>query len=866
MSKIKEIFCLHHSHLDVGYTHPQEMLLELQCDYIEQAIDLCIKTAEWPEESRFRWTCEATFPLIKWLHSARPERIELFKRLVAQGYISVAALPMHTTPGCTALQLTQALQHLDEIRALTGSPITTAINHDVNGQPWTLSSLLLDSNVEFYITGINIHFGGIPFKRPYAFCWETPDGRELPSFVGEHYSLFSQFFFTDQGSTEKMHEGVQEYVKRIEEGGWQEDFVYLTATNPPLYDNNCPDAGLADLIRRYNEEGHEQKIRFVTPEMLYERIRKIGIEKLDRHKGDWTDYWNFGCASTAREVKISRRAKTLLHKSDFMRSFAQKPSEKRFEDITEQAYEKALLFDEHTWGASDSITDPHSEETYAQLNHKKDFAYSAADLAAYLVGHQIEQLAENPVQADAQEGVLVVNPTGVKVWHKLEVPADWTRPGRRLAALRAKEYLPYKNSGRDVKCFGNIEMGPFSVRKIPFAELTDIGGEQAAECSLLGATLRTPFYCVTLHPATHRIMQIERNSTGQKLLNEASEWGFFDLVEEHIDERFAAPTREAIFPRDLEKGNKSITQWQHDWRAVREGIRKAGDFTVEQDKESITLCYHSDSRSIKGMEQRITFLSVDERILLDAVFYKEPVEEPEGIYFTFPLNLQEGWECVYDTADTFVRLDSEQLGTVCRDYITVDKSVSLFAGKTCYTLACPDAPMVQIGGFQFGKENRKIERNEKPLLLAWPMNNYWNTNFAPSQEGKMSFHYELGIFDEFSEKQAYQMGVQASEPCAAGAAIRCPENSEMELLHYESETSVPIFVRPAYKQPGLLAAVKNFSSESGTCMISVPGRTLKAASVTDIQGNTKQELELSENGVNIVQRPNEITFIMLCME
>jgi alpha-mannosidase len=57
---IKEILFVHHSHTDIGYTHPQPVVLELHRRFIDEALDIAERTADYPDDAKFRWTCEVT--------------------------------------------------------------------------------------------------------------------------------------------------------------------------------------------------------------------------------------------------------------------------------------------------------------------------------------------------------------------------------------------------------------------------------------------------------------------------------------------------------------------------------------------------------------------------------------------------------------------------------------------------------------------------------------------------------------------------------------------------------------------------------------------------------------------------------------
>lgn len=853
---IKEILCISHSHLDVGFTHPQSMLLNLQEDYIDQALELCERTADYPEPARFRWTCEASLPVERWLQTAAPEQVAWFRRLVQEGRISITALPMHTTPNATTSQAVEVLQRLDALRAATGSAVTCAISHDVNGQPWTLAPLLLDAGVDFYLTGVNIHMGGVPLPRPRAFYWQTPDGRALPSFAGEHYSLFSQFFFTNENSTEKMHQGVQDYVQRIAATtDWDYDFLVLTATNPPLYDNNNPDWNLPDLIARYNAEGHEQTIRFATPEMLWERIRAAGLDRLQTYRGDWTDYWNFGSGSTARETAINRRAGRLLQISDTLAALTVGDTA-RDKAVRARAYHHARLFDEHTWDAAESVKQPDREECTAQLITKKSYAYAAADNAAYLLSRQVERLAGNPPQSERLAGVVLANPHPFPVWQEVRVPPAYLQAGRTIAAQRAKDMLPYDRTGREEQALGWAQVPPYSVKTVPFAALQP----ETAVPVRQGDTLQTPFYTVRLEEGSGRIRQITHRETGRELLDETSPWGFFEPVRERVDGTKAPVDRRTIFPRDVDLGNRSISQWVTDWPAVYRGIDEISGAETVCENGNLILTYTLRAFDWTACRQRIIFSVKHDRIRLELDFVKPEDTEPQAVYCALPLKLSAGWQCMFDTADTFVRLDDDQLPTVCRDWVTVDKTVSVFDAGGGVTLACPDAPLVQVGGFGFGRERHRIPRQENPLLLAWLMNNYWDVNFAPSQSGRHILCYELSAFSRFTPQAAYRAGVLAAGGCVQGCAEQADEPAVDTWLTCDSTAAYPVLIRPR-ADGRVLIGIKNFEDVPARVTLTDPTGQIRAAAVTDLQGHVRQPLLLENGGFTVSLQPNALLFV-----
>jgi len=877
---IKEILVLHHSHLDIGYTHSQPILWELQREFIDQALELLDDTSEWPEISQPRWTCEVTAQVAKWMETATPEKIEQFGRYLKSDRIGISAMEYNTTPLNNAEELIRHLYLAQKYRDRFDIPIRTINQHDVNGMPWTLVDLMVDTGIELLIMAVNAHFGHSVLNRPSIFRWQGPSGRAVIVMNGAHYTMFDQMLQTPENDIIAMQTGLEEYLTHLEQLSYPHDFIYLTTAHAPVsYDNSSPNPDVAKLIRKWNDNGNDPIIRYVTPDLLLKKIKTIPEKSLPVYRGDWTDYWNFGCASTAVETAHNQGTKPRLYTADMLSSQRSEP-EPIINDVNARAWENVLHFNEHTWGAFNSL-DPAHPQVRTQSNLKETLAHQGRELAEYALIHELEHLADNPAASYNQDGILLVNTSPLEKMEYIPVPELWPVKGKRHRTARFT-YAQRHDDLKSAPLFGPVKVPPYSWKFAKFDELdaakpmpslthSEIPAEELEDdwINSKGSSIRFPantleskFYRLEYNPRSGRITCLYDKTNQRELLDTESEWTFFQMVHEYPDP-MVDDSRKGIYNRnmDLEKFDHSC--WNRDWKSLQEGTDKFSGCRIEKSARGITLIIKFKSTGIKYLEQRITLLAIVPQIELEANFYLEDVTDPEAYYFTFPLLLDSDWRCHFDTAGLPVELDQDQLPGVSNSWVTVESYATVYNKDYCYKLFCPDAPLIQVGGFNFATRKKQIPREENPLLLAWPINNYWDTNFKVSQPGHMSLRYVFSTALEYNSAQLFAEGRAVAVPLEIHPAIKSPSAKDNQFFRLEGEGLHIMHAKQALNGEGIIIRVANFNDQARNGEINIPGKVIASASLTSPTEKDQKKIYLVNGNLKYQFQPKRIVSLRL---
>ena len=86
------IYLMHHTHLDIGYTHTQEEVEQRQMQFLDQVLELIRATNDYPPEAQFKWLPEGLWAVESYLKSAGEAKRRAFIEAVKVGRIGLDAL------------------------------------------------------------------------------------------------------------------------------------------------------------------------------------------------------------------------------------------------------------------------------------------------------------------------------------------------------------------------------------------------------------------------------------------------------------------------------------------------------------------------------------------------------------------------------------------------------------------------------------------------------------------------------------------------------------------------------------------------------------------------------------------------------
>ncbi len=778
--RLETIYLVHHSHTDIGYTHDQPIVWELHHRFLDTVLDVCERDTDPESDHAMRWTVETTAPLLHWLRHAPERQIERFLRLEREGRIEVTAMFANLTPLVDTDQLVETLQPLHHLRKDFGLRVRYAMNCDVNGHNWTLVEALLDAGIEGFSMAINEHFGGAPLSRPNVFWWEGPSGRRLLAYNGFPYMMANWLAIgTDQAAF--RHQWLPRLHRHLEHVGWNLPVLMLQVTHP-FGDNGSVWEALRTFVRRWNAEEGEPRLRLATPREWWAAVRPFA-DSLPVYRGDWTDYWNFGCISSARETAMNRISRERLRNADQVFAFLTGLGITRSREASTVSVVRAAralrgeawyaldMWDEHTWGADISVRSPESEDTWAQWHHKAYYAYRARSVGLLLQRDSVAELARR-VSRGPDDVLLLYNSLPWTRTVAMAVPESVMQPRGTPDDYTSSRHSQDRDGVRQRRWWlPPTEIPATGYCVVPRAALVEQSEEDLPSDD--SEVVETWWCRLVFNREVGGIASWWDRRLERELVDMESEWPFGTVVYERVANTQHPWPRQLLCETHF-RAFEHRRGWKPDWEAERWASRRCLSHRVVHTPIGVEITQVLD---VPGLHSPVSIRYRLPRHMpcleVEAEWTMGLSTHPEATYLVLPFALSRATAHL-DIGGCAMRPEDEQLPGCCRDYFTVQRWVDLSNEEFGVTVACPRNPMVQLGGLHFA-HNRARFTLERGWFFGWVTNNYWETNFRAHQPGQVrAAYWLLPHAGKFDETRAHRFGAEAGTPIVLQSLVESP--------------------------------------------------------------------------------------------
>jgi alpha-mannosidase len=821
----REIYFIHHSHTDIGYSHLQPEVLRIHMKNIDDALKMIEATKNYPEGSKFKWNIESLWVVENYLAQASSSQKDRFIKAVKEGSICLSGLYANILTGISEPgEVFHYTDYAEQLRTKYGFTIKSAMISDIPGCAWTTVTGLAQGGIRYFSSGPNYlgethpylgdRVGG--FVRTWGdkpVWWSSPSGEEKILFwtAGKGYSSWHG---TPAGGVfEKGPKKIAAYLNELTDSSYPYDIVQwrynIVSDNGPL------DTTISRFVEQWNRKYSSPKIVLSTTDQLFETFEKKYGSRTPTVKGDITPYWEDGAFSTAFEEGKNRVNSLRLEQLTTLFSIL---NPKLYNaDEFYGAWKDILLFHEHTWGAYNSTSDPDLPFVTKQWEIKKQFMLDADS--------QINKLEAKLLNSFVDAGskrIVVVNTT------------SWMRSG--------PVFIKSSSGSRSVK----DEQG----RKFPLQKLSD--GRMVFMANGIPA-LGTKSFIITNEDAdvTADVFRLSDNSVSNGLVNLGwDKEGSIVSLQENSSFNYVGKF-----------SNQGLNSY---WYVPGLDPLQASSTTgvnmkvVEKGPVLVTIEFTGAAPGTNGLRRRISLSAGSSLVTIENSINKKAVREKESVHFAFPFN-ESLTNARVDAGYGRINYLSDQLPGSNLDFLYGRRWLDVSNKDRGIQMILMEAPLVEPA--HMIDERRTINASHKEwktsgeatsTWFSYVMNNYWHTNYKADQGGNSSYHYVLSPHHGFDGVAAEKTAFEVCQPLMALQTAK--ETTGKPLFELTNNKLVVTTVTPG---TGNSLIVRLFNPQTSTQQTDFLWGSVKPISVIDV--HTKESVK----GKNITLLPMSVTEIKL---
>ena len=831
-----EVYFLPHSHVDIGFTHVQSEVEKMQWRNYDLALDLAEKTKDYPDGSKYKWNVEVMWAVEGYLKNATPEKRKAFIDAVKTGSIGLDAL---YGSELTGLQRPEELMNItnfsNRLEEKYGIKTETAMITDVPGYVWGTVPALSQNGIKYFSIGPNhmphlAHGGyqvGYTFEAwgDIPFYWTSPSGKEKVLFwMSTHgYSWFHDWLLGE------LHKSggkpIVKFLDELDEKGYPYDIVQLRYT---AGDNGPPDTNMSDFIKDWNEQYDYPKFRIATTIEMFEAFETKYAKQIPTYSGDFTPYWEDGAASSATETSINRNAVEKIVQAETLWAICNREgyNPAKFDE----AWTKATLFSEHTWGSITSKSDPDGQLAVDQWNIKQGFAVDADKLANDLIDQAVFEVSGTKEHV---EKFWVFNTTSWKRTQLVRIPSTWKRHGDLVMDQFGKAVSSQLLSTGEL-AFIAEDIPPFSGVNY---SLENGKMKTSGDVSVSENRLSNELISIQIDKKTGSITSLKDQNISFDLVDTNDEFGFNEYWYTGLD-------------ADNPQRNDPVSI----------SIKENGPLVS-------SILIKSNAPGANSLLREIEIISGINQLNITNVVDKTKVLDNENVRFSFPFHVPDG-EVKIDLAWTVMQPEIDQIKGANKNFFCAQRWVDISNTEGGATWATIDAPIFEIGEMHGQKwmsnmRTRPWLKQYKPSnrLFSWVMNNAWFVNYKGYQEGKTIFRYAIQPHQEYNSTQAKKFGIASSQPFLLFPGS--PKNKTIESpLHIKGdEEIIASSFKPLRKGNGVFLRLFNTCESKKTVSLE-----LSKYEQYNLYLSNQKEAQLSSIGNKMDFGPWEIKTIKIVFD